>query len=284
MSKIPSFQFYPGDWMKDPALRSVSLAARGLWTDILCLMFEAPRRGHLIFGTAPVTAEQLARMVGSSADEVSCLLDELLACGVATKSAAGVITSRRMVRDEQIRAQRARCGKLGGNPCLLKQNSTKAQPNANHRVNHPANQNPTPSSSSSSSSSEDTEDTHTPRAHEAGNGVEPEQRSASATVSEEEPRSVGSREIPDWPSVKAVADAIGLPEWRARLWFDDMDAVGWVHRGQPVRKWRPLLTSVRTYWEADGRPSQPTARNGSTRQTQREKEAALHNKKSRFGW
>lgn len=28
--KLPSFQFYPGDWMKDPSLRSVSLEARGL--------------------------------------------------------------------------------------------------------------------------------------------------------------------------------------------------------------------------------------------------------------
>ncbi len=43
--KLPSFQFYPGDWMKDPALRSVSLEARGLWMDMLCLLFESVRRG-----------------------------------------------------------------------------------------------------------------------------------------------------------------------------------------------------------------------------------------------
>jgi hypothetical protein len=44
--KLPSFQFYPGDWMKDPALRSVSLEARGLWIDMLCLLFESGRRGY----------------------------------------------------------------------------------------------------------------------------------------------------------------------------------------------------------------------------------------------
>ncbi len=43
--KLPSFQFYPGDWMKDPSLRSVSLEARGLWMDMLCLLFESVRRG-----------------------------------------------------------------------------------------------------------------------------------------------------------------------------------------------------------------------------------------------
>ena len=42
--KLPSFQFYPGDWMKDPGLRSVSLEARGLWIDMLCLLFESGRR------------------------------------------------------------------------------------------------------------------------------------------------------------------------------------------------------------------------------------------------
>ena len=43
--------FYPGDWFKDPALRSVSLAARGLWIDMLCLMFEGDHRGYLPHAT-----------------------------------------------------------------------------------------------------------------------------------------------------------------------------------------------------------------------------------------
>jgi hypothetical protein len=65
MDKLPFFKFYPGDWMKDPALRSVSIAARGLWIDMLCLMHESDRRGYLQHATGkPVTAEQLARMTG----------------------------------------------------------------------------------------------------------------------------------------------------------------------------------------------------------------------------
>ena len=36
----PSFQFYPDDWISDPALRRVNLAARGLWLEILCEMWK----------------------------------------------------------------------------------------------------------------------------------------------------------------------------------------------------------------------------------------------------
>lgn len=45
MSKKPSFQFYPGDWLKDTALRLCSPAARGIWMDMLCLLHECPQRG-----------------------------------------------------------------------------------------------------------------------------------------------------------------------------------------------------------------------------------------------
>ena len=43
--KLPSFGSIPADWMKDPALRSVSLEARGLWMDMLCLLFESVAQG-----------------------------------------------------------------------------------------------------------------------------------------------------------------------------------------------------------------------------------------------
>ena len=45
--KRPSFQFYPGDWLRDPALRACSLAARGLWADVLCYMHQGAPYGHL---------------------------------------------------------------------------------------------------------------------------------------------------------------------------------------------------------------------------------------------
>lgn len=45
--KLPSMQFYTGDWLKDPSIRRLSPAARGLWFDMLCFMWESPRRGFL---------------------------------------------------------------------------------------------------------------------------------------------------------------------------------------------------------------------------------------------
>lgn len=112
--KRPSLQFYVGDWMKDPALRAVSFAARGLWMDLLCLMFESPERGCLKHANGrPVTPEQLARMTGGTIDEVRALLQELDDCGVYSVRDDGVIFSRRMVRDEELRAKRAECGGLG---------------------------------------------------------------------------------------------------------------------------------------------------------------------------
>lgn len=63
-------------------------------------------------------------------------------------------------------------------------------------------------------------------------------------------------EIPSWEAVKDRAAMIGLPEWRARLWFDEMEAVGWRDKnGRPIRKWQNLLATVKAYWEADGRPA-----------------------------
>jgi biotin operon repressor len=108
MSKLPAFQFYPGDWMKDPALRSTSVAARGLWTDMLCLMFESVRRGYLQHATGkPWTPDQLARVTGCSADEVSRLLQELEDSGVFSSTEHGVVYSRRMVREEKERQRAA---------------------------------------------------------------------------------------------------------------------------------------------------------------------------------
>lgn len=103
MGKLPAFQFYPGDWMKDPSVRSVSLAARGLWLDMLCLMFESDRRGYLQLAGQPISAEQLARMVGEAPETIRPLLQELKTSGVFSSTEHGVIYSRRLVREEQER-------------------------------------------------------------------------------------------------------------------------------------------------------------------------------------
>ena len=107
-AKRPSFQFYSGDWLKDPSVRALSLAARGLWMDMICLMDQSARRGYLELNGQPVSAEQLARMTGCFEEQVTPLLRELEYVGVHSTTDAGVIFNRRMVKDEQARASAAK--------------------------------------------------------------------------------------------------------------------------------------------------------------------------------
>ncbi len=115
MAKLPFMKFYPGDWMKDPALRACSIGARGLWADMLCLMWESVRRGFLVHVSGnPVTTEQLARMTGCPFNEIEALIQELETSGVFSRTAKGVVFSRRMVKEEHKRQLCAKAGKEGG--------------------------------------------------------------------------------------------------------------------------------------------------------------------------
>lgn len=103
----PWMKFYPRDWRGDQALRAVSVAARGLWIECLCIMHEAKPYGHLVLNGAPVDGGTLARMTGISVDEVSALLAELRQAGVLSVTGKGVVFSRRMTKDHA-RAQKGR--------------------------------------------------------------------------------------------------------------------------------------------------------------------------------
>jgi len=102
MSGGPWMKFYPRDWRGDQALRAVSIAARGLWMECLCIMHEAKPYGHLLLNGEPVGDDALARMTGTSADEVRALLSELRQAGVFGVTRAGTVFSRRMTKDHAI--------------------------------------------------------------------------------------------------------------------------------------------------------------------------------------
>ena len=109
----PSFQFYPADWRKDTALQFCSLAARGLWVELMCIAHECEPYGHLSVNGKPMTIIQIGRLVGISEKECKKLLAELFDAGVPSVATDGAIFSRRMVRDEEIRNKRATGGKDG---------------------------------------------------------------------------------------------------------------------------------------------------------------------------
>jgi hypothetical protein len=82
-------------------------------------------------------------MVGETLEVVEGWLDELSTAGVYETTDEGVIYSKRMIRDENLRQIRAAGGSKGGNPALMDKG----------KVNLEDKQKPTPSSSSASTSS-----------------------------------------------------------------------------------------------------------------------------------
>lgn len=114
----PWSKFYWSDWRSDPLLHACSLAARGLWLEMLGLMFEATPQGHLLVKGKPPTDQKLAEMAGAKVSEIRRLKKELQEAGVPDITADGVWISRRMVRDARRRAVNRENGKTGGNPLL----------------------------------------------------------------------------------------------------------------------------------------------------------------------
>lgn len=128
MAKLPWFKFYPGDWMKDPNLRRCSLAARGILTDIMCLMFEATPRGVLQnCDGSPWSNADISRACGSDTRSTSKAISELESKGVLSRNDRKCLYSRRLMRDEQTRQARAVAGSKGGSKTQnkAKQNSSK---------------------------------------------------------------------------------------------------------------------------------------------------------------
>jgi len=87
------------DWRGDPALHPCSLAARGFWMEVLCMMHEGCPVGHLTIGGKPATIRQMAANAGCSDKEATRYLAELEEAGVFSRTPDGTIYSRRMVKD-----------------------------------------------------------------------------------------------------------------------------------------------------------------------------------------
>lgn len=134
MTDKPWFRFYPVDWRGDAKLKGCSLAARGLWIELLTLMHEGTPRGHLIVGTKAPTPAELSRLIGVPAGMVARSLAELEANGVAHRTEAGVVFSKRMVRDTERGVAAAEHGRLGGNPQVKPEVKPEVNPGVNPQV------------------------------------------------------------------------------------------------------------------------------------------------------
>jgi hypothetical protein len=111
--KRPAFQFYPKDWRDETSLRLCSMAARGLWIELMCLMHASDNYGYLEVAGQPISDAQIARLVGEPVKSVSAWIAELSQHNVCSYDERGIMFSRRMVRDEALREERAAGGIKG---------------------------------------------------------------------------------------------------------------------------------------------------------------------------
>lgn len=112
--KNPWMKFYPSDWRGDAKLRMCSIAARGLWLEMLAIAHEAEEYGFVTINGKSPTNLQLAKMVGEDESWVTQWVTELENSGVFSRTSDGVIYSRRMVRDYKKAEVSRENGKTGG--------------------------------------------------------------------------------------------------------------------------------------------------------------------------
>lgn len=92
-TRYPWRKFYPGQYLTDPRMTFVSLAARGLLVDVESLCYCADPPGKLTLHGRPMAAVEIARLRGVDAGDVETAFAELLASGLLAKDKDGSIYS-----------------------------------------------------------------------------------------------------------------------------------------------------------------------------------------------
>ena len=121
----PAQQWYWDDWFSAFDVRLCSLAARGLWIDMLGIMWKAKPRGALIINEKPADNKMLSRVVNATKTEVEKLLHELETENVFSRLEDGTIICRRMyyaaIGEKTLSETRADAGRKGAEKRWQKQ-------------------------------------------------------------------------------------------------------------------------------------------------------------------
>ena len=127
------------DWTGDPRIRLVSLAARGLWLECLCLMRTAPRTGYLETSRGvPVPDGSLARIAGVPEEELPAIMRELSDAGIPSiEEQTGVWYCRRMVEESGKAGKCSEAGRRGGGNPALKSDERKPRERAERKAAKP---------------------------------------------------------------------------------------------------------------------------------------------------
>jgi hypothetical protein len=122
----PWMKFFGSDWCGDQGLRSCSLAARGLWLEMLLVMDRSEPRGSLLLNGKQIDARRLASIVGADKRDVETFFRELDEAGVFSRDTDGTVFSRKMRRDEARAERDKRSGEMGGHPEIRRGTVPKA--------------------------------------------------------------------------------------------------------------------------------------------------------------
>lgn len=109
----PATLWYWKDWFADVEVMTCSLAAQGLWINMLGIMSMSEIRGALIMAGKQMDNKSLAAFVRTSEEETSLLLEELESHNVFSRLPDNTIINRRMYGERQLSEIRSEAGKHG---------------------------------------------------------------------------------------------------------------------------------------------------------------------------
>ncbi|MHB9054230.1 MAG: hypothetical protein ACYC5F_09655 [Thermoleophilia bacterium] len=201
--KLPAFQFYPGDWRKDPGVQSLDYEARGIWHELLCIMHESCERGRLVYESGePIDDTGIAQILGIPEADWKQTRSKLLSRRVAGEDDAGALYNRRMCREEAVRKAKREAGRKGGK---AKQKPSKPQAEGEAKRG----------SSSSSSSSK-----HFPLPQQAGESENGEEKPSpkNSRAHGTNPRAQGTN-----PRAQAARDRQQKIDEKDRQWQKDLE-------------------------------------------------------------
>ena len=113
--RAPAFQFYTGDWRKDAEVQSLDHEHKGVWIDLIVIMWDTAERGRLVLRDgSPMPDLAIARNLGIPEADWKQKRSTLLASGTASEDESGVFYCRRMTRDEVARGQKVEAGRKSG--------------------------------------------------------------------------------------------------------------------------------------------------------------------------
>ena len=137
--RLPWSKFRWDEYENDVNLMMCSFEAQGLWMRLLCLMTRMEPYGHLVVAGKPVSPAQIAAITAKPAEIIKPLMKELEAGKIFSRTDAGIIYSRRLVRDQQDYEQAREYGSKGGNPNVKKATYGKRKQRSKGGLTHTAN-------------------------------------------------------------------------------------------------------------------------------------------------